>query len=140
MKVLLTVLVLLLASPVLAPELGSDVKMVVNRVRFTAASAKQRGESNKNAWGQSIKNERYVAVRPGFLPRYTIVRLPNGEIRDVNDHIPKRAERIIGTKKIIDVYYYESVKSKSKTKAVSKELRCKFDQGWDSLEIIWMPR
>lgn len=129
----------LLLCSAMAYAPGYEPLYTIKHCRLTAASAKQIGESSKNAWGQSIKNEDYVAVRPGFLPRHTIVRLPNGEVRKVNDHVPRKAQRILGTRRIIDIYYYESIDSRPKTKAVTRELCREFDQGWDDIEVLWRP-
>ena len=112
---------------------------VIHHVRILAGSAKQPHEPSKNAWGQSIKNEDYIATLKGWLPRGTIVRLPNGEVRVMNDHVNRKAEKRIGTRRIVEVYYYESVKSRPKTRAVNRELRRDYDQGWDDIEILWRP-
>lgn len=98
-------------------------------VRITAYSPKEIGEKSINHKGKSIKDERGIAVPKGFIPDNTMVRLPNGQTRIVNDRMPKKGNKI-------DVRYFQTLKSKSKTRAVSKEL-CKLDMGKDWIEILY---
>lgn len=104
------------------------------KVRLTAYSPKQPRESNKNHRGQSVKDEDGVAVPKGLLPDGTIIRLPNGEYREVDDRIPRKSARKFDYR-VVDVRYYQSINSKPKTRAVNKELAREFDMGWGYIEV-----
>jgi len=103
-------------------------------VRITAYSPKQPREGYKNHKGKIVKNERGIAVPKGFLTDGTRVILPNGEIRIVDDRIPLKSSKKFNHQ-TVDVRYYYSIKSKSKTRAVNRELRKKFDLGYGYIRI-----
>ncbi len=106
------------------------------RVRITAYSQKQPYESSKTSLGKTSKNEIGAAVPKGFLPYGTKIVLPNGQRRIVDDRVPQKSVRTHKTKCVVDARYFESVKSKSKTRAVNKELRKKFDMGWGTIKVF----
>lgn len=97
-------------------------------VRLTAYSPKQRFEKSVNHKNKSIRNENGVAVPKGLIPDGTVVRLPNGDFRVVDDRVPRN---------VVDVRYYQSIKSKPKTRAVYKELCKKFGMGKDYIEVYY---
>lgn len=104
------------------------------KVRLTAYSSLQPREGNKNAMGKCARNEKGVAVARGLLPLGTRIQLPNGQIRIVDDHTSKWAARKFKGM-LVDVRYFESIKSKPESRAVNKELR-KYDKGWGEIKVF----
>ncbi len=106
------------------------------KVRILAYSVKQPKEGYKNALGKSARNEIGASCHKSFLPLGTIVEY-QGDRRMIDDRTPYKAVKIIGTNRIIELRWYQSIKSKPKTKNVNKELRKKFDKGWDYIKIYY---
>lgn len=103
------------------------------RVRLTAYSPKQPRETSINHRGKSIKNEDGIAVPKGLLPDGTVIKLPDGSYRTVDDRIPYKSAKKFGCM-VIDVRYYQTITAKPKTKSVNKQLR-ELDMGRDEIAV-----
>jgi hypothetical protein len=132
-KFVLVLLILLVCRLSWAPELIT-VYHRIDDVRILGYSPKQPNEGSKLPNGKSARNEKGCAVPAGFLPYGTVVIFPGGIRRTTDDRTPEKAVRIIGTRKLIELRWYQSIKSKPKTRAVNREVRHK-DMGWGS---IWV--
>lgn len=130
-KVLLTTSLLLLGMGIVQAPISNYYYV---KVRITAYSSKQPREKSKTAMGKSAKNEKGVATHKSFLPFGIKIELPNGDIRIVDDRIPNKSAKKFNYN-VIDVRYYESIDAKPKTRAVNRELRRKYDMGWDIIKI-----
>ncbi|MDI6788130.1 MAG: hypothetical protein QME51_07150 [Planctomycetota bacterium] len=119
-------------APVYTPKQPIYKKVYV---RLTAYSSKEKWEGSRTATGKSARNEKGVAVHKSFpYPFGTNIILPDGQRRIIDDKVPTKSAKRFKLS-VVDVRYYESIKSQPKTKAVSKELCKKFDKGYD---YIWI--
>jgi len=140
MKWLISGLILfLMAGTIKAPThsiVGWKTDRVLHNYRITAYSSKQPREGNKTATNKCAKNEiGFATPRNGSIKLGEYVRLPNNEIRIADDKTSKWASRKFKGR-LIDVRYYQSIKSKPETKSVTKELCRRFDMGRDDIEIV----
>ena len=103
------------------------------RVRLTAYSPKERFEHGITALGKSARNETGAAAHKSFLPLGTRIEY-KGQVRIIDDRIPTRSAKKFKYK-VVDFRYFESITSKSKTRSVSKELKKRFDKGFDIIKI-----
>ncbi len=95
-------------------------------VRLTAYSPKEPGESSIGSRNNCIKNENGVAIsRDMGIPFSSLVRLPDGKVKRVDDTTNKRLHRRV------DVRYYQSVSRKG----IKRQLQSK-DMGRNYIEII----
>lgn len=127
-------LVLTMSAPAMAP--GWRIERLY--VRLTAYSPKQPREGHHNRYGEDVRNEKGIAVPDALdIPYGTLIRLPNGNVRVVDDTYPTRTARKKFKNMVMDVRYYQSIKSKPKTKAVNKEICRHFDKGWGYVEVLY---
>ena len=127
LKLLISGLILLLIPTIVYAPVYKNKRLYV---RITAYSPKQYRESSINHKGKLVRNEVGVAIPKGLLPDGTKIRLPNGEIRKVDDRIPRKSYRKFKGKHI-DVRYFQSV-----TKRGIKKQLYKKDMGWNYVEIL----
>lgn len=132
-KIVLVLILIFINKLVWAPEYKTILVKIPN-VRILAYSPKQPRESSKLPNGKSARNEIGCSVPKRFLPYGTPVIFPNKQRRIVDDRTPETAVKIIGTRNLIELRWYQSIKSKPKTKSVNKEVRKK-DMGWDSIYV-----
>lgn len=103
---------------------------VIYRCRITAYSPKERGESQLGNHNNNIRNEIGVALSRDLLihiPVGSKIRLPNGEIRVVDDTTHRRIKRTC------DIRYYQSVSKQRKT--LRKQLYVR-DLGYSYIEVL----
>ena len=115
-------------------------KSIKRRVRITAYSCKQPHEKNILADGRKANNELGFAVpRDGSIPLGSYVELPNNKGgRYADDKTSIKASKKFKYN-LIDIRWYESIRSKPKTRAVNRELCKRFDMGYAIVTIYLKP-
>lgn len=136
MKYLIVLLLLLVASPVLAPTSLYQPEWVEMKARVTCYSPLQRGEKKVNHRKQSVRNENGIAVPKNTLPDGTEVWIKGAGMRVVDDRIPGKSVRKLerrypNAEIIIDARWYDSL---NRNKSINKQLY-KRDMG---VTTIWV--
>ena len=132
----LVALILIFTFMAIEQAQAPTYKMMTLRVRQTAYSPKQPRESDRNHKMKKIRNEIGVAI-----PKQLMKLIPDGSVVYTDDDVrvaddrygAKGASRFGGN--CIDLRYFQSIKSKPKTKAVNRELRRRFDNGWGNIKV-----